>query len=105
VGVMNTVALDFVDFAESHSGVNIARYVEEIIMKYHLYGKIIGLVADNASANNVAMKEIAGFLKLDNTTYPTAKEVHFRCFAHILNICCQGKSLLTLGFNIVIYLM
>ena len=102
---MNTVALGFVDFAGSHSGVNIARYVREIILKYHLYGKIIGLVADNASANNVAMKEIADFLKLDDTTYPTANEVHFWCFAHILNICCQGKSLLTLGFIIVIYLM
>ena len=100
-GVMNTVALDFVNFEGSHSGENIAKYVKDIIKKYGLYGKIIGLVADNAKANDVAMKEIAQALKLDSKTYPTSEEVHFRCFAHILNICCQGKGLLVVACDIL----
>ena len=97
MGVIQSVALDFIEMAGSHSGDAIATHAKDVINKYHLYGKVIGLVADNAKSNDVAIKEIAKFLKLDNRTYPTTEEVQFRCFAHILNLCCQGKSLLILN--------
>ena len=73
--------------------------MKNIVDFYGLYGKINGIVVDNAKANDVAIKEIAKALGLNDRTYPTAKEVHFRCFAHILNIACQGKSLLVLTCN------
>jgi len=93
-GVMHSTGLGFVDAAGSHSGNNIATLVKRLVGKYGLSGKIIGLVVDNARANDVAVKDIAVALNLDARTYPTAQEVHLRCFAHILNIACQGRSLM-----------
>jgi len=91
---MHSTGLGFVDAAGSHSGSNIATHVKRLVEKYGLSGKIIGLVVDNARANDVAIKDIALALSLDDRTYPTKQEVHLRCFAHILNIACQGKSLM-----------
>ena len=91
---MHSVGLDFVDVAGSHSGENIASHVKKIVDKYCLYGKIIGLVVDNAKANDIAIEKIAEALNLDDKSFPTVSEAHFRCFAHILHIACQGKGLL-----------
>jgi hypothetical protein len=91
VGVMHSFALDFKDVPGSHNGERIANQVIYVIKKYHLEGKVIGIVVDNAKVNDVAIKKISQALNLDEDTFPTDKEIHFRCFAHILNICCQGK--------------
>jgi len=93
-GVIHGVLLDFILVSGSHSGKRIAFIVDNIIKKYHLHGKIVGLVVDNARANDIAVNEIAKGLGMNNETYPTLEEVHFRCFAHILNISCQGKTCL-----------
>ena len=87
------VELDFVEFKAPHKGEEISNVLSKIIQTYHLKGKVVGIVVDNASANNVAMQNIATTLNLNESTYPTPKEVHFRCFAHILNLACKGQCL------------
>ena len=62
-------------------------------MTYGLKGKVIGIVVDNSKANDIAIKDIANFMNLNATTFPTPEELHFRCFGHILNIASQGKKL------------
>lgn len=91
---MHSVLLDYVDVPGKHTGQHIATYVQAIIDRYGLQKKIIGIVTDNAKANDVAIQELIRAMKLDDTTYPSAEDVHIRCFGHILNICCQGKNLI-----------
>ena len=100
--MIHSVVLDFIHVSGSHTGKRIAFIVNNIIEKYHLHGKIVGLVVDNARANDVAVDEVAKALGLSSETYPTSEEVHFRCFAHILNICCQGKNCLRLIWYYII---
>jgi hypothetical protein len=102
---MHSFALDFKDVPESHSGEHIANHVFNVIKKYHLEKKVIGIVVDNAKVNNVAIKKISQALNLNENTFPSEKEIHFRCFAHILNICCQGKSQLIIYIIVILIFM
>ena len=89
---LHGVGLDFVEFEGHHTGENIAEKVKNVINDFGLNGKVIGIVVDNASANDIAIKKIAeSVLKQDGVSFPTADEFHFRCFGHILNIGCKGK--------------
>jgi hypothetical protein len=88
---LHGVALDFVEFEGRHTGVQIASQVNSVIDAFGLKKKVIGIVVDNATANDVAMKSIAEtVLQEDGANFPTAKEFHFRCFGHILNLGCKG---------------
>jgi hypothetical protein len=91
-GAIQSVALEFADVSGSNTGQHIAQKVKNIITTYGLNGKVIGIVVDNSKANDVALKEIAEGMNLNDKTFPTPEELHFRCFGHILNIGCQGKK-------------
>jgi hypothetical protein len=84
------VTLDFKLLEDNHSGRQIATMVRTVINTYGLREKIIGCVVDNASANDVAVRRIAAALQLNETTFPTPEELHYRCFGHIMNLACQG---------------
>jgi hypothetical protein len=90
---MHGIALDFAEFSGHHSGLEIARKVKDVVNEFGLHGRILGIVVDNAKANDVAIQDIAAILGLDNTTYPTPSELHFRCFGHMMNLGCKGKCL------------
>jgi len=87
---MHGITIEFAEFPSPHTGNNIADKVISTIQQYGLYGKIIGIVLDNASANDKAMKKISEYLKLGDS-FPKPEELHIRCFAHALNIGCKGK--------------
>jgi hypothetical protein len=99
---MNGTAIEFLEFPERQTGEQIAQNVWETIQKYNLNGKIVGIVVDNCSANDVALGIIAKKLKLNANTFPTPEELHYRCFGHIMNIGCKGKEKVNLKF---LYLM
>ena len=88
---MHGVGIEFADFPSPHSGQNIAEKVIKTIDQYELRGRVIGIVLDNAKANDNAMEIIAAYLKLDEDTFPTPEEIHIRCFGHALNLTCKGK--------------
>jgi hypothetical protein len=90
-GKVHGVGLDFVEFSSHHTGKNIAKAFMGVVDQYRLRNKIVGIVMDNASSNDIAIKEIAVKLGLDNTTFPTADELHFRCFGHVMNLGCKGE--------------
>ena len=93
---MHGLGLDFVEFQDNHTGQKIAEKVKDIIHDFWLDGKVIGIVVDNAKANDVAIQSIANVLKLDDNTFPNQTELHFRCFGHILNLGCKGEVFLHL---------
>lgn len=85
------VVLDFLEFQGHHTGQDIAKKVIKVIKDFGLHEKVIAIVVDNASANDIAVVEIATFLG-DCSSFPIMpEELHFRCFGHILNIGCKGK--------------
>jgi len=88
---MHGVEIEFADFPAPHSGQNIATKVMNTIEQYELQEKIIGIVLDNASANDTAMGILAIYLGLNDETFPTREEFHIRCFGHALNLSCKGK--------------
>jgi len=88
---MHGVGIEFADFPAPHSGENIATKVMNTIKQYELQEKIIGIVLDNARANDTAMGILTGYLGLDEETFPTCEEFHIRCFGHALNLTCKGK--------------
>jgi len=89
---MQSASLEFTKVKGSHSGIQIANQVMETIQKYDLFDRIIGIVTDNASANDVAVGIIAKTLNLNENTYPKPEELHYHCFAHVLNLACQGEN-------------
>jgi hypothetical protein len=96
------VGLEFVEFKGKHSGQNIEDELKEVICNYGLEGKIIGIVADNAKANDVAIGGMASFLELDSHTFPRPEELHFRCFGHVMNLGCKGE--LSLNFIMLLHI-
>lgn len=89
-GVLHGINLEFVEFPVSHTGKNIAKEVIKVLKTYQLENKVIGIVADNASNNDIAIKEITELLELADNTFPGKNEFHFRCFGHIMNLACKG---------------
>jgi hypothetical protein len=90
-GAMNGAGIQFIEFSESPTGDHIAEKVLDTIQYFHLWGRIIGIVVDNAAVNDVAICKISAKLNLNENSYPTEKELHLRCFGHIMNLGCKGK--------------
>ena len=85
-GKMHSAGIEFADFPTAHSAENISDEVINTIDEYELQGRIIGIVIDNAKANDNAMDVIALYLGLNKKTFPTPQELHIRCFGHALNL-------------------
>jgi hypothetical protein len=77
---MQEIILDFVDLSRiAHTGVNLAKTLEQVIDDMLLSNRILSIVADNAS-NNDSMFETLQYV-----------DVHqVRCFGHVLNLVVQG---------------
>ena len=90
-GKVHGFGIEFAEFPEKHTGRNIADKVIHAIQEYGLKGKITGIVVDNASNNDAAMKIITQHLGLNDSTFPNEEELHFRCFGHAKNLGCKGK--------------
>jgi len=88
---MNGFGLEFVEFPGQHTGFCIADKVKSVIQTYGLEDKIIAIVVDNASNNDMAMGELSTFLRLNENTFPTPEELHVRCFGHVMNLGCKGE--------------
>ena len=93
-GKMHGVGIEFADFPAPHSGQNIAKKVMDTIDQYELHGNIIGIVLDNAKANDNAMEILAHYLNLNQFTFPTKEDFHIRCFGHALNLACKGNKIM-----------
>lgn len=85
-GKMLAFLLDFVEVAESHTGVVMANAFQDMLERFGLQEKIHSVTADNASSNNV---QIAALYELENSF---DKANHIRCFNHTIQL--SGKALI-----------
>jgi hypothetical protein len=67
-------------------GVTMARAFQCVIERYNIADKILGVIADNASANDMMTRKLGRF------NNPFKKEYHAQCFNHMLQL--SAKTLL-----------
>ncbi|WVZ51679.1 hypothetical protein U9M48_002795 [Paspalum notatum var. saurae] len=72
----------------SHSGVNIAERIADVVAEYGLTDKIFSITLDNASANSKAMETQSPFL----SGYVSPLLLHQRCACHIINLIVKSAS-------------
>jgi hypothetical protein len=83
----------------SHSGVNIAERVEDVVSQFGLIDKVFSITLDNASSNASAMSRLipkfVGYLgpdpePLDNANDNLRGLLHQRCACHIINLIVKS---------------
>jgi triacylglycerol esterase/lipase EstA (alpha/beta hydrolase family) len=74
----------------SHSGVNLSKYVIEVIEKWQITSKLGFMVMDNASSNDTMIKEIATILATKYSSRYDAQLHRMRCQGHIINLVAHS---------------
>ncbi|KNE93422.1 hypothetical protein PSTG_13244 [Puccinia striiformis f. sp. tritici PST-78] len=83
---LEAMPLDFVRLSQRHTGEYLAETVRLIVEKFGIQQKICGIVSDNASNNEVMVKE----LKKQKWDRFKGEGQWVRCFAHVLNLIAQA---------------
>ncbi|KAH9454488.1 hypothetical protein Pst134EB_033481 [Puccinia striiformis f. sp. tritici] len=83
---LEAMPLDFVRLSQHHTGEYLAETVRLVVEKFGIQQKICGIVSDNASNNEVMVRE----LKKQKWECFKGEGQWVRCFAHILNLIVQG---------------
>ncbi|POW07561.1 hypothetical protein PSTT_08150 [Puccinia striiformis] len=83
---LEAMPLDFVRLSQHHTGEYLAETVRLIVEKFGIQQKICGIVSDNASNNEVMVKE----LKKQKWDRFKGEGQWVRCFAHVLNLIAQA---------------
>ena len=74
--------LDFVSIEGRHTGEELAKYVENVLVEWKLTGKVMTVVGDNASNNDTLAAHLGIRLK--------RKMPRGRCMSHIINLGAQA---------------
>ncbi|KNE97968.1 hypothetical protein PSTG_08645 [Puccinia striiformis f. sp. tritici PST-78] len=82
---LEAMPLDFIRLSRRHTGEYMAESVCLVVEKFGIQDKVHGLVTDNASNNEVMVRE----LKRLKWPHFKGKTHWIRCFAHILNLIVQ----------------
>lgn len=83
---MQCRVLNFVELDPSHTGIVIGQAVFECIAEWKIEDKVITITLDNASNNDVAVRNLKAKLLARKSTCFVAKYFHVRCCAHIINL-------------------
>lgn len=72
-----------------HTGVRLSEGFTTSMLRWFVEKKMFSLTLDNASANDVAVKDIISELKKHNPLVCNGLFFHFRCACHILNLVAK----------------
>lgn len=72
-----------------HTGVRLSEVFTTSMLRWFVEKKIFSLTLDNASANDVAVKDIISELKKHSPLVCNGLFFHFRCACHILNLVAK----------------
>lgn len=82
--------LDLVAAKGKHTGKHVTELFLNTLKYYGIQDKIQGITLDNAAANTTFIQELHLLLKKENLNVNVNHEdLHFRCFAHIINLAVQ----------------
>jgi hypothetical protein len=99
---MQTRVLAFMELDPPHSGHVIADALWECVTEWKIENKVISITLDNASNNDVAVKDLKAKFKFRRGVRFEDMYFHVRCCAHIINLVVQdGTSCMnTLASNL-----
>ncbi|CAG8834972.1 1455_t:CDS:2, partial [Gigaspora margarita] len=87
---LKEIIIDFGLLSGKHDGVNIANGFYHVLKDYNIASKFLAITLDNASNNNVFVRELAMKLKEETNISWEPERLRFRCFNHILNLAAQA---------------
>ncbi|KNF06673.1 hypothetical protein PSTG_00548 [Puccinia striiformis f. sp. tritici PST-78] len=82
---LESMPLDFVQLAKSHTGEYLADTIRVVVEKFEIQNKICGILTDNAFNNSVMVSEMKKF----KWARFKGDQQWIRCYAHILNLIAQ----------------
>jgi hypothetical protein len=85
------VLLGFERISGPHTGQNLARIVEGIVMQFDLTDRLLTITCDNASNNSTLCHSLEEALRSQDIEW-SAKAMKVSCLAHVLNL--SAKALL-----------
>ncbi|KAF8595935.1 hypothetical protein BDV93DRAFT_427381, partial [Ceratobasidium sp. AG-I] len=80
-----TIAVERFVLDEAHTGIELAKTLHTVFVKFKIEDRVWGVVSDNASNNSAMMKELSAY-GMKQLTGPKAR-VH--CVLHVLNLVAQ----------------
>jgi hypothetical protein len=87
--------INFLHVPGRHSGENMSLILSSCLLKCFIEKKMFSLTLDNASANEVALKEVILELNKRNPLICGGLFFHIRCANHILNLVAKdGMSVM-----------
>ena len=80
--------IGFENLKDVHSGVALAKVVNDILSKYNLIGRVISITTDNASNNNTMVVEMNEHLEdaFENNRFLDGQIQHIPCLSHIIQL-------------------
>ncbi len=85
------VLLGFEPVSGSHTGQNLARIVEGVVMQFNLTDRLLAITCDNASNNSTMCRALEDALRSQDVDW-SADAMKVSCLAHVLNL--SAKALL-----------
>lgn len=85
---MHSIAMDFIPSEGHHTGQDIATMFYDSLERSGLLHKIQEITMDNATVNDVFMRELEEILEENDIKFD-AKDQHFHCFPHVLNLAVK----------------
>jgi hypothetical protein len=80
--------LDFQEVSVSHTGVNLANHVFEILIKYNIHTRLYCITTDNASNNGTMVTALSHRLAEKGIQWD-AERHHIACLAHVINLAVK----------------
>lgn len=84
---LKSIVIDLSIVDGSHSGANLAQNFWDVLTRYGINDKLLGLTADNAFNMNTFANKLEAMVGSQGIF--TAKDHRVRCMAHIVNLACQ----------------
>lgn len=82
------ILLDFIFMEDSHTGVEIAKAMEDCLQKNGILSKLMSITCDNASANIKFLRDFSHSILMNDFRFDYTQQ-SIRCFNHILNLAVQ----------------
>ena len=86
---MHEDLLDFTEVDWSHSGINLAEHIHEVLFKYDICEKLFCMTMDNTTNNDTTCEELSELLYESHSIDWNWEENHIACLAHVLNLAVQ----------------
>ncbi|KAK1309653.1 hypothetical protein QJS10_CPA08g01608 [Acorus calamus] len=81
--------LSFYCLPPPHTGVAIADSIFKCLIDWGIENKVSTITLDNASANDVAVRNLKDYFSVKGSLFFGGKIFHVRCCAHVLNLMVQ----------------